>query len=65
VVALGDGTALADDPDGATVPLLHGRRLVGGYPTVYVCRNFTCRTPISDSLELVGVLGYPADVPSD
>jgi len=65
VVALGDGTAAADDPDGATVPLLYGRPLVGGYPTVYVCRNFTCRTPISDSLELVGVLGYPAEVPPD
>jgi uncharacterized protein len=64
VIALGDGTAPADGPDAPTVPLLRGRGLADGYPTVYICRNFTCRMPISDPIELVGVLGYPAEVPA-
>jgi uncharacterized protein YyaL (SSP411 family) len=65
VIALGDGTADAGTLGDQAVPLLHGRGLAGGYPTVYVCRNFTCRTPISDLMELRDVLGYPADAPPD
>jgi uncharacterized protein len=64
VIAVGDGTA-ADDPDDQAVPLLRGRRLIDGYPAVYVCRNFTCRMPVSDVMELRGVLEYPADGPPD
>ena len=64
VIALGDGTA-ADTLGEQGVPLLYGRRLMNGYPTVYVCRNFTCRAPVSDLMELRDVLGYPADVPPD
>jgi uncharacterized protein len=65
VIAAGDGTAAAGTPAGDAVPLLRGRSLAGGYPTVYVCRNFTCRMPISDLMELRGVLGYPAEAPPD
>jgi uncharacterized protein len=65
VIALGDGTAGAGTLGDQAVPLLHGRGLAGGYPTVYVCRNFTCRAPISDLMELRDVLGYPADAPPD
>ena len=64
VIALGDGTA-ADTLGEQGIPLLYGRRLMNGYPTVYVCRNFTCRAPVSDLMELRDVLGYPADVPPD
>jgi len=72
VLALGDGgtgtdgsgdggTATDGSGDGAAaVPLLEGRHLVGGSPTVYVCREFTCRTPLTDPLELREALGYPA-----
>jgi uncharacterized protein len=63
VIALGDGAGAAGDE--LAVPLLQGRGLAGGYPTVYVCQNFTCRAPISDLMELRGVLRYPADVPPD
>ena len=65
VIAIGDGTEAADGPDGQMVPLLRGRRPTGGYPTVSVCRNFTCRMPVSDLIELRGVLEYPADGPPD
>lgn len=37
VIALGDGD----------VPLMRGRGLVGGEPAAYVCRNFTCRLPVT------------------
>jgi uncharacterized protein YyaL (SSP411 family) len=71
VIAIGDGTEAAggteaaDAADGQMVPLLRGRRPTGGYPTVYVCRNFTCHMPVSDLIELRGVLEYPADGPPD
>jgi uncharacterized protein YyaL (SSP411 family) len=65
VIAAGDGTAAAGTPDGDAVPLLRDRRLRDGYPAVYVCRNFTCRRPVSDLMELREVLGYPAGAPPD
>jgi uncharacterized protein YyaL (SSP411 family) len=56
VLALGyDGPA-----DGAAeVPLLAGRHPVDGSPAVYVCRNFTCRMPVTDPMELRDALAYP------
>jgi uncharacterized protein YyaL (SSP411 family) len=50
VIALGDGTG--DSP----VPLLAGRDLVDGNPAAYVCRNFTCRMPVTDPAALVSAL---------
>jgi len=59
VLALGDGEAAPGD-GAAAVPLLEGRSPVDGSPTVYVCRDFTCRTPVTDPLELRDALSYPA-----
>ncbi len=42
------GSAGSDGSAGWEVPLLAGRGLVGGAPAAYVCRNFTCRAPITD-----------------
>ena len=72
----GDGTAggaAADAGDGAgaagrepveAVPLLAGRGLVAGAPAAYVCRDFTCRMPVTDPMELRAALDYPAPAPA-
>jgi uncharacterized protein len=48
VVAAGPGAG-----DGAgnspAVPLLRDRPMLDGRPTAYVCRNFACRTPVTDA----------------
>ena len=46
------------------VPLLAGRGLVAGAPAAYVCRNFTCRMPVTDPMELRAALAYPAPGPA-
>ena len=46
------GTAESDE-----LPLLAGRPLVGGEPTAYVCRNFTCDAPTTDPERLRVALG--------
>jgi uncharacterized protein YyaL (SSP411 family) len=51
VVTLGrPGT---DEPG---VPLLEGRGLVDGAPAAYVCRDFTCRLPVTRPAELAAAL---------
>jgi hypothetical protein len=50
VIALGDGSGRAG------IPLLAGRELVDGNPAAYVCRNFTCRLPVTDPADLHAVL---------
>ena len=29
------------------IPILEGKKMVNGKPTVYICENFTCKTPIA------------------
>jgi uncharacterized protein len=60
VIAIGDGTG-AGDPNGADgsggIPLLAGRGLVQDQPAAYVCRNFSCRLPVTSADELLAALG--------
>jgi uncharacterized protein len=54
--------AVSSDAAGSVVPLLDGRVALDGRPTAYVCRQFTCRLPVTDPADLVGQLaaGPPA-----
>ena len=49
VIAVGDGA-------GAPVPLLAGRAAIDGRPAAYVCRDFSCRAPVTDAEELRAAL---------
>src|SRR5438132_3387852 len=47
--------ALLDPEDkdpGSQLPLLEGKTLVHRKPTVYVCQNYACKTPVTTELEL-------------
>jgi uncharacterized protein YyaL (SSP411 family) len=40
------------DTDGIGGPLLEGKSMLGGRPTVYVCQNYICQTPVTDTAAL-------------
>lgn len=45
-------SAAENNPDAEFVPLLQERKMIDGKPTVYVCENFTCQTPVTTAEEL-------------
>jgi uncharacterized protein YyaL (SSP411 family) len=51
VVALG-----APDPQDAAIPLLKDRHLLDGRAAAYLCRDFTCQTPIAGPEALQSIL---------
>jgi uncharacterized protein len=59
VVVIGDGAA-GSRP---VIPLLAGRTAVDGDPAGYVCRNFTCRAPVTDPDQLRAELAGPGAGP--
>ena len=48
--------ASPDEPLEKISPLLAGKTQIGGKPTVYVCRNFTCSAPVTTWEELQPLL---------
>jgi hypothetical protein len=50
VIAIGDGSGES------AIGLLAGRGLVNDGPAAYVCRNFTCRMPVTDTAALDAAL---------
>jgi len=48
--------AVARDPAASIVPLLADRASIGGRATAYVCRQFTCRLPVTEPAALAGQL---------
>ena len=59
VIAVGEPGG--DDRAGAEpIPLLAGRGLVDGRPAAYVCRDFTCRLPVTGAAEMRAALIAPA-----
>jgi uncharacterized protein YyaL (SSP411 family) len=46
----------AGEPEGSAVPLLHDRPLREGRATAYVCRNFACETPVTETSDLAAQL---------
>ncbi|MFE0425193.1 hypothetical protein ACFW15_22775, partial [Streptomyces sp. NPDC058953] len=47
----------AGEPDGEEFPLLRERPLVNGEAAAYVCRNFSCRAPVTDPAALAAEVG--------
>jgi hypothetical protein len=60
----GDGAGAAGREPAEAVPLLAGRGLVAGAPAAYVCRDFSCRMPVTDPMELRAALDYPSPAPA-
>ena len=46
------GATDGDDKAAAGLPLLEGRRALDGRPTVFVCRNYACELPATDTATL-------------
>lgn len=61
LLATAPGAVVAVGEPGAeeAAPVLRDRPLVGGLPAAYVCRDFTCDTPVTDPRELAGRLAAP------
>jgi uncharacterized protein YyaL (SSP411 family) len=45
-----------DAPDGADLPLVAGKTLVGGSAALYVCKSFACQAPVTDAGAVAGAL---------
>jgi hypothetical protein len=58
---------VATGPPGhpSSLPLLKDRPIVSGKPTLYICRNYTCRQPITDPRSVAEALQADQTVSTD
>jgi uncharacterized protein YyaL (SSP411 family) len=49
----------ASTESGQRIPLLEGRSMINGEPTVYVCENYTCKMPVTNPKDLENLLDSP------
>ena len=49
------GSSMEPDQN-AKAPMLQGRALVNGKPTVFVCENYVCNLPVTSVAELAELL---------
>ena len=34
------------------LPIIEGKKMVNGKPAIYICKNYTCKEPITDESRL-------------
>ena len=49
----------------SSLPLLTGKQAVAGKPALYICRNFSCRQPVTDPRSVMGALQTNVDGSAD
>jgi hypothetical protein len=48
--------AVGAHPESSAVPLLRGRTRMGEHATAYLCRDFACRQPVDEPVDLAALL---------
>ena len=43
---------IGDSSSGMEMPLLNGKKMLDGKSTVYICKNYTCKKPITNGNDL-------------
>jgi len=53
------GAIVVRADEGSTIPLFESKTRIGGAAAVYVCRDFTCRRPVTDPADLPDAVSQP------
>jgi len=58
ILAMAGANKIDSEAMRRVVPLLRGKQMIGGKTTVYVCENYNCKQPISDTAALKTALDH-------